>query len=137
MADREEISRGLAELLEYKDIAARIGRDPSIVSREVTRHGGRHAYRATLAHHTAAAHRTRPKARAVDARPGLRTVVTDLLRQGWSPASIAGRLRREQPDHHPGPVSHEAIYQWVYAQPVASLHRELIALRTDWPLPAV
>jgi IS30 family transposase len=41
LADREEISRGLAGSLEYKDIALRIGRDPSIVSREVARHGGR------------------------------------------------------------------------------------------------
>ena len=44
LADREEISRGLAGLLEYKDIAVRIGRDPSIVSREVARHGGRDRY---------------------------------------------------------------------------------------------
>lgn len=28
------------------------------------------------------------------------------------------------------PTSHEAIYQWVHAQPVATLRRELIALRT-------
>jgi IS30 family transposase len=27
-------------------------------------------------------------------------------------------------------MSHEAIYQWVYVQPVATLRRELIALRT-------
>ena len=27
-------------------------------------------------------------------------------------------------------VSHEAIYQWVYAQPVSTLARELIRLRT-------
>jgi IS30 family transposase len=27
-------------------------------------------------------------------------------------------------------VSHEAIYQWVYAQPVSTLARELISLRT-------
>ena len=27
-------------------------------------------------------------------------------------------------------VSHEAIYQWVYAQPVSTLARELITLRT-------
>ena len=33
MADREEISRGLAESLEYKNIASRVGRDPSIVPR--------------------------------------------------------------------------------------------------------
>ncbi len=40
MADREEISRGLVESLDYKDIAVRIGRDASVVSREVARHGG-------------------------------------------------------------------------------------------------
>jgi IS30 family transposase len=45
LADREEISRGLAELLEYKEIAVRIGCDPSVVSREVARHGGRERYR--------------------------------------------------------------------------------------------
>ena len=38
---REEISRGLAEGLEQKQIAERIGRCPSIVSREIRRHGGR------------------------------------------------------------------------------------------------
>ncbi|MDP9375171.1 MAG: helix-turn-helix domain-containing protein, partial [Chloroflexota bacterium] len=40
MVDREEISRGLAEGLELREIAARIGRNPSVVSREVRRHGG-------------------------------------------------------------------------------------------------
>jgi hypothetical protein len=61
LADREEISRGMAESLDYKDIAARIGRDPSIVSREVTRHGGRNGYRATTAQSAAVAGRARPK----------------------------------------------------------------------------
>jgi hypothetical protein len=129
VADREEISRGLAELLAYNDIAARIDRDPSIVSRGVARHGGRDAYRATNAQNRATTGRARPKPRVVDARPGLRTVVISPLRQGWSPASIAGRLPTEYPDQHAWRVSHEAIYQWVYAQPVASLRRELIALR--------
>ena len=46
MEDREDISRGLAKGLENKDIAASIGRDESVVSREITRHGGREAYRA-------------------------------------------------------------------------------------------
>jgi IS30 family transposase len=130
LADREEISRGLAESLEYKDIAARIGRDPSIVSREVARHGGRDRYRAVTADRDAATRRTRPKSRAVDARPGVRQMVTRLLKRGWSPASIAGRLRRDHPDGDAETVSHEAIYQWVYAQPVATLRQELIALRT-------
>jgi hypothetical protein len=34
LCDREEISRGLAEGLEFQEIALRIGRDPSVISRE-------------------------------------------------------------------------------------------------------
>jgi hypothetical protein len=41
LADREEIAQGRVELLEFKDIAARIGRDPSVVSREVVDRTGR------------------------------------------------------------------------------------------------
>src|ERR1700712_4308501 len=41
LTEREEISRGLAEGLLYKEIGVLVGRDPSIVSREVARHGGR------------------------------------------------------------------------------------------------
>jgi hypothetical protein len=37
------------------------------------------------------------------------------LRGGWSPASIAGRLAIDYPDNQACRVSHEAIYQWVYA----------------------
>jgi IS30 family transposase len=130
LADREEISRGLAGWLGYQEIAVRIGRDPSVVSREVARHGGRSGYRAVLADGGAVTGRARPKSRAVDARPGLRSVVTGLLRLGWSPASIAGRLRAGHPGEQAWRVSHEAIYQWVYAQPVATLRAELLALRS-------
>ncbi|WP_228771977.1 helix-turn-helix domain-containing protein, partial [Actinokineospora iranica] len=82
LADREEISRGLAESLEYKEIAVLIGRDPSIVSREVARHGGRRGYRAVVAERVAAAARSRPRVMAVDRSPGLRSLVLGLLRLG-------------------------------------------------------
>lgn len=52
-ADREEISRGIAENLEGKLIAARIGRCPSVVCREITRHGGRAGYRSVAARRVA------------------------------------------------------------------------------------
>ncbi|GAA3458141.1 hypothetical protein GCM10018963_01540 [Saccharothrix longispora] len=130
MADREEISRGLAESLRYKETAVRIGRDASIVSREVNRHGGRDGYRAVAADGAAGTARARPKPLAVDRNPVLRSRVVGLLRAGWSPASIAGRLARDGPVRNAGKVSHEAIYQWVYAQPVATLRQELISLRT-------
>lgn len=47
-----------------------------------------------------------------------------LLRIGWSPPSIEGLLARDHGGADAGRVSPEAIYQWVYAQPVATLRRE-------------
>jgi transposase, IS30 family len=60
LADREEISCGLAESLEYREIGLRIGRDPSVMSREVGRRGGREHYRAAAAHEAAFVGRERP-----------------------------------------------------------------------------
>ena len=130
LSDREEISRGLAEGLEFKEIGLRLGRDPSVISREVGRHGGRGGYRAVGADTAACSARERPKLLAVERSPRLRAVVCRQLRGGWSPASIAGRLPIDYPDDDACRVSHEAIYQWVYAQPVSTLARELISLRT-------
>lgn len=61
--DREEISRGLAKGLEYKDIAVSIERDESVVSREISRHGGPAGYRAWKAGAAARESRSRPKER--------------------------------------------------------------------------
>lgn len=130
LSDREEISRGLAEGLQYKEIAFALERDPSVISREVRRHGGRAGYRAAAADEQAHATRERPKKMAVERSPRLREVVVGLLRQGWSPASIAGRLPIDYADDHACRVSHEGIYQWIYATPVSTLARELIRLRT-------
>jgi len=49
LVDREEISRGLAEGVGFKEIALRIGRDSSVISRDVARHGGRAGYRSAAA----------------------------------------------------------------------------------------
>src|SRR5438552_13561592 len=49
LAEREEISRGLAAGLSYRAIAAGLGRAPSTVSREVAGSGGRSRYRAVQA----------------------------------------------------------------------------------------
>jgi len=46
LEEREEISRGLAEDLSMTEIATRLGRAPSTVSREVAHNGGREHYRA-------------------------------------------------------------------------------------------
>ena len=129
-ADREEISRGIAENLEGKVIAARIGRCPSVVSREIARHGGRADYRAVAARGVAAERRCRPKPRKLDADPGLRAEVVGRLRAGSSPDQVAARLRYEHPGQQARWVSAEAIYTWIYALPKGELARQGILLRT-------
>ena len=49
LAEREEISRAVAEGQSIRSIAARLGRAPSTVSREIKRNGGRASYRASEA----------------------------------------------------------------------------------------
>ena len=131
MEDREDISRGLAKGVDNKAIALSIGRDESVVSREITRHGGRIAYRAWKADAAARESRSRPKEHKIDTDPDLHGRVADDLKKGWSPEQIAGRLCYER---HRGEtrmsVSHETIYTWIYAQPRGELARAGIVLRT-------
>jgi len=49
VAEREEISRGVAVGPSVRQIAGRLGRVPSTVGRERGRHGGRACYRAATA----------------------------------------------------------------------------------------
>ncbi|MER7690351.1 helix-turn-helix domain-containing protein [Streptomyces sp. NPDC097610] len=61
LAEREEISRGLAADDSFRAIAGRMGRAPSTVSREVGRHGGREKYRAARTDEGAWGNARRPK----------------------------------------------------------------------------
>ena len=61
LADREEISRGLAIGLSFRQIAVSIGRAPSTISREINRNGGRARYRATGAEERMMLETRRPK----------------------------------------------------------------------------
>jgi IS30 family transposase len=131
LADREEISRCLAANMQQKEIATAIGRDPSVVSREITRHGGRRAYRAHRADTGARKSRKRPKHRKIDADPQLRERVLCDFRKARSPQQISGRLCYERSRGETDmSVSHEAIYTWLYALPKGELARMQISLRT-------
>ncbi len=72
LADREEISRGLAAGESLRRIAGRLGRAPSTVSREVERNGGAGRYRAGPADHRAMLGRRRPKSSKLATCPALR-----------------------------------------------------------------
>ena len=92
MAEREEISRGVAAGEPCRQIAARLGRAPSTVSRELARNGGRICYRAQAADAAAFRRAQRPKPAKLALEPGLRAVVEAKLAVRWSPQQIVGWL---------------------------------------------
>ncbi|MBV9886455.1 MAG: helix-turn-helix domain-containing protein [Acidobacteria bacterium] len=61
VAEREDISRGIASAASTREIASRLARAASTVSREISRHGGRPAYRAHDADRQAWYSTLRPK----------------------------------------------------------------------------
>lgn len=169
--EREEIALLRAQGHGVREVARRIGRAASTVSRELRRNAatrsGSFAYRATTAqwHADRSARRPKPTKLATHAR--LRDYVQDRLggtvaspagqatpgpevawkgrRHGrrtprrwaraWSPEQIAHRLPLDFPDDPSMRISHEAIYQALYAddgrQGRVGLERKLTAcLRT-------
>lgn len=125
-AEREEVSRALAAGATQRAIAAQLGRAPSTISREVRRHGGRHAYRAGPADAAAWERARRPKRCRLAQVPALRGLVAQKLALHWSPAQIAGWLKATYPDRPAMQVSHETIYLSLFVQSRGVLKRELI-----------
>ena len=89
LAEREEVSRGLAEGVSLRTIAARSGRAASTISPEIARHGGRLRYRATRADERAWQSARRPKPSKLSASPRLRELVAAKLALDWSPEQIS------------------------------------------------
>src|SRR5262252_3130837 len=126
-AEREEISRGLANGASFRAVSRGLGRAASTVSREVRRHGGRRVYRAAVADTRAWARSRRPKPCRLATRPALREAVATKLAAQWSPQQIAGWLRRAYPDDPEMHVSHETIYLSLFVQSRGVLKKTLMA----------
>lgn len=100
LAEREEIALGKAAGETVRAIAARLGRSPSTVSREITRNSdAKGNYRATTAHTLADDRASRPKPAKLATNLALRQRVEDDLAKKYSPEQIAGRLRADHPEN--------------------------------------
>jgi len=131
VAEREEIAVGLAAGQSCRQIAARLGRPASTVSREIGRNSSRLGYRAVAAQAQAEFRAARPKTARLAGNARLRGWVQERLEERWSPEQISAALRREFPDDREMRVSHETIYQSIYVQGRGALRRELAScLRT-------
>jgi len=127
LQDREEISRGVAAGDSARRIAARLGRSPSTITRELDRHGGRRRYRAAEADRHAWERARRPQRCKLARNPILSGLVAAKLREDWSPEQIAGWLKIEFPEDETMRVSHETIYLTLFIQARGALKRELVA----------
>ncbi len=116
LAEREDISRGIASGRSIREIAKDLKRAVSTVSREVARHGGRPLYRASEADQQAWNSALRPKQCLLAIHGKLQEVVADKLILDWSPEQVSGWLKTEYPDDESMRVSHETIYRSLFIQ---------------------
>jgi IS30 family transposase len=125
-SEREDISRGIASGWSMREIARRMDRAASSVSREVRRHGHRSAYRAHDADCQAWVSALRPKRCLLAMNGKLRDTVASKLVLDWSPEQISGWLKTRYPDHPNMRVSHETIYRSLFIQARGALKKELL-----------
>ena len=125
MEEREEISRGLVAGLSLRRIAAKLGRAPSTVSREVRRNDGRACYRAASADQRAWVKAVRPKLCLLAINKPLQALVAEKLQAQWSPQQVSGWLKAEHASNATMRVSHETIYKSLLIQARGVLKKEL------------
>jgi transposase, IS30 family len=134
-SEREEISRQVCAGTSIRNIARRLKRAPSTISREIERNGGREAYRAGGADARAWELARRPKACKLAEHKPLQEWVVKKLQLDWSPEQISGWLKRTYPDDESLHVSHETIYKSLFIQARGVLKKELLAhLRSRRPM---
>ena len=125
LAEREDISRGLAASKSLREIARYLNRSPSTICREVNRHGGIKKYRASKADKVAWENAKRPKPCKLYGNKELCLIIAQKMESAWSPQQISGWLRRRYPNNEDLNVSHETIYKTLYIQTRGALKKEL------------
>jgi len=110
--EREIVAQMHHDRRKQGEIAKRLGRDPSTISRELRRNGSSRGYSALAAQTKADARRQQPRVRKLD-EPETRRYVQERLRNRWSPDQIARRSRRDFPRDRRRQISHQTIYTWI------------------------
>ncbi len=116
--EREQIQEFVWQKLSVREIARILGRSHSSVLRELKRSnpGRAYQYKPRLAHERALEKRKSRGRKDRLKNKIIREYVVSHLKQKWSPEQISGRMKKEGI----GDISHEAIYQFIYAQ----IHRD-------------
>ena len=92
------------------EIAKKLNRSQSTISREVDRNTGARGYRHKQAHRLTT-ERHQDKNKSVKLTPELITIIIEKLKEDYSPEQISGRLKLEGGNS----IHHETIYQYILA----------------------
>jgi IS30 family transposase len=125
--EREAIHAGLAQGKSGAQLADELGRDASVVNREIARHGGRKRYSGVDAHSQACRRPKRAERNKIADTSALREEVLALFATGATPKQIEVALLRRHPHDASRRVSHETIYDFIYVHSKGSVKKELIA----------
>jgi len=101
-----ELKKGMFQ----KDIAASLGRDPSTLSRELSRNV-QGAWLPSSSANNKALERHAEKPKAIKLTAEIKTKISEYIIQGWSPEQVAGRLKKDDVIS----IHHETIYQYILA----------------------
>lgn len=123
--ERVTIMRGLDRGLSHAEIGQQLGRDRTVVWREVRRNRNDDGdYHAGMAHARAAENAKRVKEFKLN-NTELCAAIEGWMDDGWSPKLIADVLARDHPDDKLARVSHETIYKCLYVQGRGQLRADL------------
>jgi IS30 family transposase len=126
LPERVAIQFGLRLGWTFARIGVEIGRDRSVVWREIHRNSAPDGvYYATRAHNHAHQVRRRPKVPKLARKPELAWFVEEAIDEGWSPKLISGVLADLFPDDGTMQLSHETIYRALYVQTRGILRADL------------
>lgn len=128
LEEREEISKGIWAEESFTDIAARLSRSVSSISREIAKNCKyKRCYRAVRSNVKAKeiCHRQK-QLKQLEKNEQLRSYVLDHLKLKWSPEEIAKRLKVDYSDNMTMRISHESIYTYLYCLPRGELKKELL-----------
>jgi IS30 family transposase len=133
--DRAVIATGLRARWSHRRIGEAIGRNASVVCREVNRNRAADgSYTGAVAHRAAHERRRRPKEFKLATNSGLCRRIETWMDEGWSPKLIASVLAADHPRGSMERVAAETIYQALYVQTRgrlrADLHKQLSLKRS-------
>lgn len=118
--EREEVRAAIERGDTDSGIGELLGRHRCTINTEINRNGGRGSYCAVAAQRRAATERKRPKLAKLVTDPQLAAYVAEHLKAKDSPMTISIELQRGV-HGVVGSISHECIYQAIYAQGSAGL----------------